>query len=364
VKPGKFQVDGIRGAIAKKCVAKDVDLEAGFAGCAASDAEETHACLERNALCRACVAVNEADGLEVDCDLFDDGTANDTCPPFVIGAQTCTFDEFSGFLFDTSVGFLNGALAGTATIACGNVDPVTGSAACQCGLGTVEPVEVDGGFACIRPAEGCALGEVSCDGGNSLDYSIEADHDIGECESHAACASQCETHCGSLGAQVYDSGCEGFCDGGPSHGAACTNDNQCPQGSCRGRPAHGEICQCQCIDYGQVSPGGGPSREGGVRCEIGVAVDIEAALPCDGTDVQFAIGTRCIPFTTETSFAILRDQDADPGDVLGSESYQGLPLSCPDLSQGTSGMYIGAVFNTFDVPAVGDVHLLFSLGCE
>lgn len=36
-------------------------------------------CIKRHVQCRACAALNEADGTVRNCDLFDDGTANSSC---------------------------------------------------------------------------------------------------------------------------------------------------------------------------------------------------------------------------------------------------------------------------------------------
>ena len=43
-------------------------------------------CLDERVECRVCLAINAIDGLSVDCDLFDDGAANGSCPPPVVAA--------------------------------------------------------------------------------------------------------------------------------------------------------------------------------------------------------------------------------------------------------------------------------------
>ena len=51
-----------------------------FAGCGApATDEDLRMCLDTFAKCRACLAVNEADALAIDCDLADDGNANSSC---------------------------------------------------------------------------------------------------------------------------------------------------------------------------------------------------------------------------------------------------------------------------------------------
>ncbi len=52
-----------------------------FAGCGApATDEDLRTCLDTFTKCRACLAVNEADALTIDCDLADDGNANSSCP--------------------------------------------------------------------------------------------------------------------------------------------------------------------------------------------------------------------------------------------------------------------------------------------
>ena len=229
----------------------------------------------------------------------------------------------------------------------------------------VEPVETLGGlWACVSPVAGCAAGSIACSGGPSRDAAIAADHDVGACSGHADCAAQCAAHCAAAGAGVWDSGCEGFCDGGGSDGAACTADAECPGGRCNGVPggAHGNVCQCQCLDLE-----GAPSTPGGLRCDLGARIRIEAALPCDGADVVVDTGERCLPLTTETAQATLVDRDHVAGEMLpsGSDVLGGVPLSCDALrADGSAGLVLVSAANAFDVPLAGDVYLIFGLGCD
>jgi glucose/arabinose dehydrogenase len=61
-------------------VCAGVDLAAAFPGCAAADAGALAACAERADRCRACAALGAADAFPLDCDAFDDGAANGSCP--------------------------------------------------------------------------------------------------------------------------------------------------------------------------------------------------------------------------------------------------------------------------------------------
>ncbi|HXJ34122.1 MAG TPA: hypothetical protein VMS22_08775 [Candidatus Eisenbacteria bacterium] len=66
---------GIPGALSKKCGGEDLD--ALLPGCAG--ASDVGQCLEQKAACRACLAVSQAQDLDRDCDLFDDGFHDASC---------------------------------------------------------------------------------------------------------------------------------------------------------------------------------------------------------------------------------------------------------------------------------------------
>lgn len=356
-RPGRFILDPLRRALETRCVARGVDLGEILPACAAATVEEAHACLERAARCRACLAVEASDAL-------DDGVANASCAS-PLGSLACTLDDETGFFFESSAGFLGGGLAGTLEVACGTPDAASGTAPCTCGLAALSPVEVPGrGWACASPVDGCPAGTIDCDGGTSLDLAISADHDVGTCTGNASCAAQCATSCAASGADVWDSGCEGFCEGGASDGGACAGDAQCPGGRCNGVAGggHGNVCQCQRIEL--TSGGSGP---GGLRCNLGLRLRVEAALPCDGADVLLDLGDRCLPLTTESAQASLVDQDHVPGRQLpnGSDVIAGQALGCDALHAGSaSGLVLVSAANAFDVPLAGDVYVLFALGCE
>jgi hypothetical protein len=350
--------------LTKRCTAKGVDLAAALPACGAGDAAGAAACLDRAAACRSCRAVAEAGDLPLDCDLADDGAANESCVA-PLGQLTCPFDPDSSFFLESNTIFFGGTLEGSVTMTCGAYDPAAGTAPCECELGAVAPVETAGGlWACVSPAAGCAPGAISCSGGPSLDARIDADHDVGACTGNADCAAQCATSCGAAGTSVWDSGCEGFCDGGPADGSACTAEAECPGGFCTGAPnvGHGNVCQCQCLDLA-----GAPSRPGGLRCNLGARIRIEAALPCDGTDVLVDIGDRCLPLSTEGMQATLVDRDHVAGESLpaGVDVFGGQPVSCAALREsGPAGMLLYSTANAFDVPIAGDAYLVLGLGCD
>ncbi len=62
--------------VGKKCAG--VDLAQAFPACTTPD---LYTCVEREIECMTCLAIDEADALSRDCDLFDDGLANASCLP-------------------------------------------------------------------------------------------------------------------------------------------------------------------------------------------------------------------------------------------------------------------------------------------
>ncbi len=66
--------------IQKRCIDRGVNLGTAFPG-SCSSAPDLKACLDARTNCYACRMLNAADGLSKDCDLFDDGLANGSCPP-------------------------------------------------------------------------------------------------------------------------------------------------------------------------------------------------------------------------------------------------------------------------------------------
>jgi hypothetical protein len=364
-KPGKFKLDGIRKALAK-CEDEAVDLAAALPGCAPGDADAAHACAMSSARCHVCEALNRADDLAVDCDAFDDGMSA-SCGGPVIGRHQCAIDPASsGFLFDTSIFADIFPLDGTIDIDCGAVDPLSGRAPCTCNAANITPFPIIGGagFACVGSSSGCPDGEITCNGGDLFNGTMTSDHNIGACTSNADCAAQCQATCSTATADVFDSGCEGFCRGGLNDDQPCSDDGGCPDGTCNGldNTAHGNICQCECLDTS-----GDPALPGALRCSLGIVIDVELALPCDGSDILFSVGERCVPFTTETTTGMILDADNVPNAEIPAAAqniFTGIPVACPDLmANGASGMSLTSEVNVFDVEIAGDIAFHFVLEC-
>ncbi len=69
----------LQSTVTKACDAPSVTSGAFPGACTALTGSALGTCLDRVARCRVCQAINEMDGLFVNCDLFDDGSADVTC---------------------------------------------------------------------------------------------------------------------------------------------------------------------------------------------------------------------------------------------------------------------------------------------
>ena len=69
----------IPSTIDKKC-SSPVNTSTAFPVCETSDPLTLAACLDQKIECRVCLALNQADNLARDCDEFDDGVVNGSCP--------------------------------------------------------------------------------------------------------------------------------------------------------------------------------------------------------------------------------------------------------------------------------------------
>jgi hypothetical protein len=70
-------ITGISDTLNKKCPTALVDPNALFPPCAGEDLAD---CLDQKVECEVCKALNALDGLSRNCDEFDDGVANESCP--------------------------------------------------------------------------------------------------------------------------------------------------------------------------------------------------------------------------------------------------------------------------------------------
>ncbi len=186
-----------------------------------------------------------------------------------------------------------------------------------------------------------------------------------------------------------DSACEGFCDAGTRLWLPCTADSDCPGSFCSGSDGlpHGSICGCSCLELG-----GGPSRPGGLRCDLGVVIAVESnvagpcgrqcsggandlqdcahASDCPGgaceDDTLVVLGRQCIPITTEMVSGLIVNTNDVVGKELAAEpgARLGIPTLCDELAAGaTTGMeLVGAV--NFLGSNLGDLAIAARFSCQ
>ncbi len=370
---GTSRIPDPKGKISKKC-GGDFDLgkkcslgnvDDLIPGCAPG---VNAACIDQKIECRVCLALNALDGLNRDCDLFDDGGANGSCAG---GGHKCVLDQSSGLTITTELlPIPELPLTGSVDVTCDieNVDQGTGKAPCTCTIQEFDPIVITGiGTACVTPgSDPCPVGEVDCDGGNVLDWDTIGDHDIGVCTSNSDCSFQCDMHCGSLGPGSYTQalstqGCEGFCSGGANNDLACTMDSDCPGGSCGGADPVGHAGTCQCTCLAMV---GDPSRAGGIKCSTpaNIFITTPAGSPCTDPP-SIDLGTVCIPVTTERATVVVLNANVDPGDI-GPDTDLGIPSDCADLDASvlTGTRFIGQL--AFYDSALGDLITKTVFGCQ
>lgn len=72
--------DPIRRALSANCASRGVDPASALGGCPeARETELAHSCVKRHLRCRTCRGITAADALPLDCDVYDDGVANESC---------------------------------------------------------------------------------------------------------------------------------------------------------------------------------------------------------------------------------------------------------------------------------------------
>jgi cysteine-rich repeat protein len=403
-----------------KC--KDLDIPRLFPGecSSAQGPTELKDCFERLVECYVCQGLNQADALNRDCDEFDNDEVDGSCPPvssacgdgvvnqpreecddgnnedgdgctadcldefcgdgiannqpnewcdgnddelcpgacepdctcsgFIpIGNHKCVLDPNSSFIFLQLAPFPLPPYASTGAIDidCGLAGP-NGKAPCDCVLQELEPIEVIGiGFICFTPSDPndpCATGEIDCDGGNPFDVTMDSDHNIAACTSNADCVAQCTAHCAGTGATLFNGACEGFCQGGGKEGLPCTDDSECPGGSCAGKS----------------------SGAGGLQCNLGVTINVEIDAPCGDGDVLIAMGTNCIPLTTETVTAQVHNANNVPGWDAPQPPFtaSGNAISCSTLvTSTTTGVTLVGAAHFFDT-TLGDLQPQTVFTCQ
>jgi hypothetical protein len=255
--PNSGGVPDAKGAIQKACVDKlggrisrscsgNVDA---FGGCDAADATELRECLDSSVDCRACLAIDEVDGLTRDCDDFDDGVANGSCSelPWVCGDDVAEGPEECD-------GADDGACPGPCTLDC-TCEPVCGDGALQTGE------ECDDGpansdtlpDACRTDCTSARCGDGVVDSGEACDGSDDTACPGACVEPGDGAACQCRAaSCTELLAPPDSCGPSAGCPAG----YACV-DGECRAGSC--------VVKADCPAEGQCAHSGS-SPEGVCIC--------------------------------------------------------------------------------------------------
>jgi hypothetical protein len=250
-----------------------------------------------------------------------------------------------------------------------------------CAIDNIKPLLIpDIGYVCIRPMGGCPNGPRYCGpgapgSGPPLGVDALSDGDIGPCTGNADCAAQCSASCPleyGAGFAMSSSGCTGHCtvDDG-----VCTADAQCASagaGLCNG-PENPPIsminvCQCSCLDAASF----GGSNPGDTQCYLGADLSIENTIPCNGTDVLIAIGTTCLPFTTQRAHGRIDDANLIPGSIIpappqspDANDQTGSPLACSTVdSSTTTGLVAVGAANLFGSLFGGDQSVALRATCQ
>lgn len=288
-----------------------------------------------------------------------------------LGTQTCTLRQdvmFSRLELHIAASPQPLALPinGSTRVSCGPTNP-DGSAECSCEIISIDPITTPLGVVCITPTDKpCPPARVSCPGGEALNVDLVSNGNIGACDGNAACASSCEAACAETGSRVLSSGCTGYCNEGTMQ--ACSSDAECApdNGLCNGpeppAPLVPDICQCSCLNSaGEVS-----ARPGEAQCNLGANLSIEAAAPCDGTDVTVRVGSVCAPQTTETASTVILNANGGTGTVPrgGPAVTMGTPVTCEQFSAGElTGLQVRGVANFFG-SALGDIASVIFTECQ
>ncbi len=107
----------------------------------------------------------------------------------------------------------------------------------------------------------------------------------------------------------------------------------------------------------------GASSAGDIKCQLPTAINVEALAPCDGTDIIIAVGTVCIPLSTQSSDNALLTANNGTG-VISLATLTGTGGNCLDLETSiTAGIVLVGSVDFFDT-AIGDVKAQTRFTCQ
>ncbi len=394
------QGKGIDRQVQKKCIDKGIGNV--FPGeCGAEDPNDLAVCVDRLVECRVCLMVNAVDGLDRDCDLFDDGTVNGSCgaSPAVCGdgiispgeacdtagddsacpglcSSLCTCPGSHPFVLDpvTSGATVVGALApgsplplsgftGSISLDVGAPELGPGVFPISVPVGALPPVDVLGVVTVCTfleedpglPASGISgTGLLNCLGvplatPPSPDFALHLDHCTAgtACDSFPAGPTTCPSIFGL--ASTIDPG-SGLCvpelppDPGCVAVDPATGGTATPEGALGTHPF-----ACNSPQF--LVPSATPWAAGDAFFTLNLSLDIRGpADACVGPPVAAA---NVLPFTTGAAASTLFDAFGTPGSVQ-SVGGSGTPFSCPAvLNSTTAGAEIVTAFGALDQALLG-----------
>jgi hypothetical protein len=360
--------------IGKNCSA--VTIATAFPGsCSASTAMNLNTCLDQRAECRFCEALNSIDGLGINCDLFDDATANGSCG---IPVHKCTL---SGGIANSYVNIYSAAFPVPISFntSGSSIDVGGKGTAAKCAVQNFNPINIIAiGYVCIQPGGNCPNGTRYCGpgapgSGPPLGVDSLADGNVGTCTGNADCQAQCNTKCPmeyGAGFAPLSAQCTGFCTQGAQ--MACTTDAQCNsagQGSCNGPDNPGVnagICQCACQNLAAF----GGSDPGDLQCNLSAALTVESAPPCNGTDVIINVGNSCIPVGSQRGHGRIDDGNFTGGSTVpgampgpNANDQTGSPEACATMDTSVTTGFAGVGVVNFFGSTLGDLSVGLKATC-
>ncbi|MEO6026050.1 MAG: DUF4215 domain-containing protein [Candidatus Binatia bacterium] len=284
------------------CVSRGVALASAFPGCGAATSAGLAGCVDERLRCRFCTLLNDVDGLNRDCDLFDDANdANETCaePPECGDAdlepnEGC--DDGGNVAGDgcsptceVEPGYSCSGSPSTCTAICGD-GLVAASEACDDGDtsggdGCSATCQIETGYVCGGEPSVCTavcgdgllrLGEACDDGGVAAGDGCSAVCTVETGYTCLGAPSTCSTICGD----GLLRGTESCDDADLSPGDGCNATCQIEAGwSCSGQPSTcTTICGDGLIRPGEVCDDGGTATGDG----CGATCQVEAGWQCSG----------------------------------------------------------------------------------
>ena len=378
----------ITSTIGQRC--PGVNLFTAFPGCNVTGTGPLAACLKQKASCGICSALNEADGLQQDCDLFDNGVMDGSCP-FCGNDVIDLGEECDDGNPDTCDGCsptcqLEAGLAcgdGIQNALCGEecddtntlngdgcsslcLNEVCGDGVLQSGLGEAcDDGNTVNGDCCSSSCQVEAAGTLCRVAAGPCDAHEFCSGTSGSCPADAKSTALCRSPVGGCDVAESCDGIGNFCpadDFVPNgticdDASACTTPDQCVNGSCVGGSLCGDgivqaSCGEECDDSNPIDEDGCSSMclaescgDGVLQSGLGEACDDGNILPGDGCDAscQIEVNTFSESFTqgqtaaaqcaSWNSFRSQLGADHTLVSIRGSNDPTGVTCSGPEAGQ-------------------------------